>query len=118
MVNAFFIIFSTEIAVRKVRQHFGLTPFIKQIDTVAAEYPAFTNYLYLTYNARENDVVFDGGACMVIGSGVYRIGSSVEFDWCAVGCIRELRKVNFKGKGGEGGCKTRWEGLVCHYVNE
>lgn len=102
MVNAFFIIFSTEIAVRKVRQHFGLTPFIKQIDTVAAEYPAFTNYLYLTYNACENDVVFDGGACMVIGSGVYRIGSSVEFDWCAVGCIRELRKVNFKGTGGEG----------------
>lgn len=84
---------NTEIAVRKVRQHFGLTPFIKQIDTVAAEYPAFTNYLYLTYNARENDVVFDGGACMVIGSGVYRIGSSVEFDWCAVGCIRELRKL-------------------------
>ena len=87
---------------RKVRQHFGLTPFIKQIDTVAAEYPAFTNYLYLTYNACENDVVFDGGACMVIGSGVYRIGSSVEFDWCAVGCIRELRKVIFKGTGGEG----------------
>ncbi|CAH3149400.1 unnamed protein product [Porites evermanni] len=84
---------NTEIAVRKVRQHFGLTPFIKQIDTVAAEYPAFTNYLYLTYNACENDVVFDGGACMVIGSGVYRIGSSVEFDWCAVGCIRELRKL-------------------------
>lgn len=87
------IIFSTEIAVRKVRQHYGLTPFVKQIDTVAAEYPAFTNYLYLTYNACENDVDFDGGACMVIGSGVYRIGSSVEFDWCAVGCIRELRKV-------------------------
>ena len=89
------LIFSTEIAVRKVRQHYGLTPFVKQIDTVAAEYPAFTNYLYLTYNACENDIDFEGGACMVIGSGVYRIGSSVEFDWCAVGCIRELRKVYF-----------------------
>lgn len=78
---------------RKVRQHYGLTPFVKQIDTVAAEYPAFTNYLYVTYNACEDDIDFEGGACMVIGSGVYRIGSSVEFDWCAVGCIRELRKV-------------------------
>ena len=79
---------------RKVRQHYGLTPFVKQIDTVAAEYPAFTNYLYLTYNACEDDIDFESGACMVIGSGVYRIGSSVEFDWCAVGCIRELRKVH------------------------
>ena len=85
--------FSTELAVRKVRQQYGLTPYVKQIDTVAAEYPAFTNYLYLTYNACEDDIDFDSGACMVIGSGVYRIGSSVEFDWCAVGCIRELRKV-------------------------
>lgn len=85
--------FSTELAVRKVRQQYGLTPYVKQIDTVAAEYPAFTNYLYLTYNASEDDIDFESGACMVIGSGVYRIGSSVEFDWCAVGCIRELRKV-------------------------
>ncbi|XP_078362371.1 multifunctional protein CAD-like isoform X2 [Oculina patagonica] len=89
-------IHNTEIAVRKVRQHYGLTPFVKQIDTVAAEYPAFTNYLYVTYNACEDDVDFEGGACMVIGSGVYRIGSSVEFDWCAVGCIRELRKLKKK----------------------
>ena len=87
------LLFSTEIAVRKARQHYGIMPFVKQIDTVAAEYPAFTNYLYLSYNAHENDVDFEGGACMVIGSGVYRIGSSVEFDWCSVGCIRELRKV-------------------------
>lgn len=70
-----------------------ITPCVKQIDTVAAEYPAFTNYLYLTYNATENDVKFLGDATMVLGSGVYRIGSSVEFDCCAVGCIRELRKV-------------------------
>lgn len=67
---------------------------MKQIDTVAAEWPATTNYLYLTYNAVAHDITFVGGYVMVIGSGVYRIGSSVEFDWCAVGCIRELRKVN------------------------
>ena len=66
---------------------------MKQIDTVAAEFPASANYLYLTYNASEDDIVFDESAVMVIGSGVYRIGSSVEFDACAVGCIRELRKV-------------------------
>lgn len=89
-------IHNTELAVRKVRQQYGLTPYVKQIDTVAAEYPAFTNYLYLTYNACEDDIDFDSGACMVIGSGVYRIGSSVEFDWCAVGCIRELRKLKKK----------------------
>ena len=60
---------------------------------MAAEWPAHTNYLYLTYNAGENDLQFPGGYTMVLGSGVYRIGSSVEFDWCAVGCIKELRKV-------------------------
>lgn len=69
-------------------------PCVKQIDTVAAEYPAVTNYLYLTYNGEQSDLDFPGGAMMVLGSGVYRIGSSVEFDWCAVGCIRELRKVS------------------------
>lgn len=66
---------------------------VKQIDTVAAEWPAHTNYLYLTYHGKESDVAFDEPHVMVIGSGVYRIGSSVEFDWCAVGCIKELRKV-------------------------
>lgn len=66
---------------------------VKQIDTVAAEWPAHTNYLYLTYHGMESDVDFDEPHVMVIGSGVYRIGSSVEFDWCAVGCIKELRKV-------------------------
>eukprot|EP00731_Ephydatia_muelleri_P031726 Em0023g233a len=76
-----------------LRKSFGITPFVKQIDTLAAEYPAFTNYLYITYNASSHDLDFPGGAVMVIGSGVYRIGSSVEFDWCAVGCIRELRKL-------------------------
>ena len=69
-------------------------PFVKQIDTVAAEWPAYTNYLYLTYNGIEHDVEFTGNYTMVLGSGVYRVGSSVEFDWCAVGCIRELRRVS------------------------
>lgn len=83
----------TELAVRKQRRELGVIPFVKQIDTVAGEWPASTNYLYVTYNATEHDVSFPGGYTMVIGSGVYRIGSSVEFDWCAVGCLRELRKL-------------------------
>lgn len=87
---------STELAVRKHREETGILPFVKQIDTVAAEWPASTNYLYMTYNACEHDLEFVGGYTMVIGSGVYRIGSSVEFDWCAVGCLRELRKLNKK----------------------
>ena len=87
------VYFSTELVVRKARYELGIRPCVKQIDTVAAEWPAFTNYLYLTYNATENDLSFPGGYTMVLGSGVYRIGSSVEFDWCAVGCIKELRKV-------------------------
>lgn len=84
---------STELVVRKLRQQFNVLPFIKQIDTVAGEWPATTNYLYLTYNAAEHDIQFPGGYTMVVGSGVYRIGSSVEFDWCAVGCLRELRNL-------------------------
>jgi carbamoyl-phosphate synthase large subunit len=62
-------------------------------DTLAAEYPAHTNYLYTTYNASEHDVDFDEHGTMVLGSGVYRIGSSVEFDWCAVTCARKLRDM-------------------------
>lgn len=84
---------STELAVRKLRKELGVLPFVKQIDTVAGEWPASTNYLYLTYNADSHDIPFEGGYTMVIGSGVYRIGSSVEFDWCAVGCLRELRRL-------------------------
>ncbi|XP_059354373.1 CAD protein-like [Carassius carassius] len=87
---------STELAVRKMRRDWKILPVVKQIDTVAAEWPAQTNYLYLTYNGSENDVVFEQPHVMVIGSGVYRIGSSVEFDWCAVGCIIELRKMGYK----------------------
>lgn len=87
---------STELYIRNARVAKGITPFVKQIDTVAAEWPAVTNYLYLTYNAKSHDVQFPGNYIMVLGSGVYRIGSSVEFDWCAVGCIRELRKLGKK----------------------
>ncbi|KAI6001789.1 hypothetical protein EDD15DRAFT_2541398 [Pisolithus albus] len=83
---------STELAVRRLRQEALISPFVKQIDTVAAEFPAFTNYLYTTYNAIEHDVLFDDRGIMVLGSGVYRIGSSVEFDWCAVRAIRTLRE--------------------------
>ncbi|KAE9392757.1 carbamoyl-phosphate synth [Gymnopus androsaceus JB14] len=82
---------STELAVRRLRQELGISPFVRQIDTVAAEFPAFTNYLYTTYNAIENDITFEERGVMVLGSGVYRIGSSVEFDWCAVRAIRTLR---------------------------
>ena len=87
---------STEGAVRQFRVDAGITPFVKQIDTVAAEFPAFTNYLYLTYNGSEHDVSFEDHGVMVLGSGVYRIGSSVEFDWCSVRAIRTLRDQGFK----------------------
>ncbi|KAF9039240.1 carbamoyl-phosphate synthase [Panaeolus papilionaceus] len=83
---------STELAVRRLRQECSIAPFVKQIDTVAAEFPAFTNYLYTTYNAVEHDVEFKDRGVIVLGSGVYRIGSSVEFDWCAVRAIRTLRE--------------------------
>jgi carbamoyl-phosphate synthase/aspartate carbamoyltransferase len=82
--------------VRRLRVEGGITPFVKQIDTVAAEFPAYTNYLYTTYNASEHDVTFDDNGVMVLGSGVYRIGSSVEFDWCAVRAIRTIRESGMK----------------------
>lgn len=83
---------SNEAAVRAHRKSHGVIPFVKRIDTLAAEFPAHTNYLYTTYNASEHDVDFDEHGTMVLGSGVYRIGSSVEFDWCAVTCARSLRE--------------------------
>ena len=83
---------SNELAVRRCRVEAGITPVVKQIDTVAAEFPAFTNYLYLTYNGCEHDITFDSSGVMVLGSGVYRIGSSVEFDWCSVRAVRTLRE--------------------------
>ncbi|GAA5900006.1 hypothetical protein JCM6882_007023 [Rhodosporidiobolus microsporus] len=87
---------SNELAVRRLRLDFGITPRVKQIDTVAAEFPAFTNYLYMTYNGAGHDVDFTDKGVMVLGSGVYRIGSSVEFDWCAVRAIRTIRERGFK----------------------
>lgn len=87
---------TTELVIRKKREEFDIKPFVKQIDTVAAEWPASTNYLYLTYNAVAHDLTFNEPHIMVIGSGVYRIGCSVELDWCAVGCLRELRRLNKK----------------------
>ncbi|CAK9436981.1 uncharacterized protein LODBEIA_P14670 [Lodderomyces beijingensis] len=87
---------SNEVAIRRLRKDAGVIPFVKQIDTVAAEFPAFTNYLYVTYNADSSDVSFDDHGVTVLGSGVYRIGSSVEFDWCAVRAIRTLRDNKIK----------------------
>ena len=87
------IIGATEDVVRAHRKSLGITPYVKRIDTLAAEYPAHTNYLYTTYNATEHDVDFNEHGTMVLGSGVYRIGSSVEFDWCAVTCARKLRDM-------------------------
>ena len=87
---------SNELAVRRLRAEAGIQPVVKQIDTVAAEFPAYTNYLYLTYNGSESDITFNDQGVMVLGSGVYRIGSSVEFDWCSVRAIRTLREQGYK----------------------
>lgn len=78
------------------RKSFNITPNTKQIDTLAAEYPADTNYLYTTYHGSEDDVEPANGGVMVLGSGAYRIGSSIEFDWCAVSAIRTLRSLGKK----------------------
>ncbi|KAG8627809.1 hypothetical protein KVT40_003682 [Elsinoe batatas] len=87
---------TNEQTVRKARLDMGISPVVKQIDTVAAEFDAFTNYLYLTYNGTESDIKFDDQGIMVLGSGVYRIGSSVEFDWCSVTTVRTLRESGYK----------------------
>ena len=87
---------ANELAVRRRRQQLGVVPYVKQIDTLAAEFPAQTNYLYMTYNAKEHDIPFDDNGVMVLGCGPYCIGSSVEFDWCAVSCVRQLRKSGIK----------------------
>ena len=84
--------------VRNHRKSLGILPYVKQIDTLAAEYPAVTNYLYLTYSASEHDVVYenDRRSVIVLGSGAYRIGSSVEFDWCSVNAIETIRKEGLR----------------------
>lgn len=85
--------------VRQYRKSLGVTPVVKQIDTLAAEFPAKTNYLYLTYNGTAHDINYekDGKSIIVLGSGAYRIGSSVEFDWCSVNCLNTIRKCGWRG---------------------
>ncbi|MEI6575834.1 MAG: carbamoyl-phosphate synthase (glutamine-hydrolyzing) large subunit [Bacteroidota bacterium] len=84
--------------VRENRKGRGILPSVKQIDTMAAEYPAQTNYLYLTYSGDENDVEFknDKGSVIVLGSGAYRIGSSVEFDWSCVSALRSVSRAGYR----------------------
>jgi carbamoyl-phosphate synthase large subunit len=84
--------------VRQFRKEYGIVPVVKQIDTLAAEYPAQTNYLYLTYSGTENDVQYQGDhrSIVVLGSGAYRIGSSVEFDWCGVQALETIRKEGWR----------------------
>lgn len=84
--------------VRHLRKGYGIMPCVKQIDTLAAEYPAQTNYLYLTYNGNENDVTYlhDHRSIIVLGSGAYRIGSSVEFDWCSVNALMTVKKEGWR----------------------
>ncbi|MFP4061021.1 MAG: carbamoyl-phosphate synthase (glutamine-hydrolyzing) large subunit [Bacteroidales bacterium] len=84
--------------VRAFRKQHGILPTVKQIDTLAAEYPARTNYLYLTYSGEEHDIEFenDGKSVVVLGSGAYRIGSSVEFDWCSVNALNTVNEQNYR----------------------
>ncbi|MGA2587082.1 MAG: carbamoyl-phosphate synthase (glutamine-hydrolyzing) large subunit [Candidatus Aminicenantales bacterium] len=89
---------SDELDVRKKRTRLRVLPVVKQIDTLAAEYPARTNYLYMTYHGQEDDVRFGpgGNKVMVLGSGSYSIGSSVEFDWCCVSAVVHLKKMGYE----------------------
>ena len=86
------------LVVRNLRKGYGIVPYVKQIDTLAAEYPAQTNYLYLTYAAVAHDISFerDKRSIIVLGSGAYRIGSSVEFDWCGVQALHTIRKEGYR----------------------
>ncbi len=84
--------------IREFRKQHNIVPSVKQIDTLAAEYPAMTNYLYLTYNGSTNDINYenDGKSVIVLGSGAYRIGSSVEFDWCSVNAVNTIMKEGYR----------------------
>ena len=86
------------LVVRNLRKTYGILPVVKQIDTLAAEYPAQTNYLYLTYSGVASDVRFDNDrrSIVVLGSGAYRIGSSVEFDWCGVQALNTIRREGYR----------------------
>jgi len=100
------LVFKTEIKnpeqdmlnIRKYRKERNIFPYVKQIDTLAAEYPAQTNYLYLTYSGIEHDVDFPGdrNSVIVLGSGAYRIGSSVEFDWCSVNTLNAVKEAGYR----------------------
>ncbi len=88
---------STELGVREYRKELNIIPVVKQIDTLAAEYPAQTNYLYLTYHGNEDDISLgEKNQIVVLGGGAYRIGSSVEFDWCCVNAVMALNKIDKK----------------------
>jgi len=84
--------------IRNYRKEHSIVPYVHQIDTLAAEYPAVTNYLYLTYHATEHDIEFenDGRSVVVLGSGAYRIGSSVEFDWCSVNALKTIHDQGYR----------------------
>ena len=84
--------------VRALRNEYGIKPVVKQIDTLAAEYPAQTNYLYMTYNGTTHDIAYenDGKYVVVVGSGAYRIGSSVEFDWCSVNALLTVKREGWR----------------------
>ena len=86
------------LVVRQLRKNYGILPVVKQIDTLAAEYPAQTNYLYVTYAGVKSDITFenDHRSIIVLGSGAYRIGSSVEFDWCGVQALNTIRKEGYR----------------------
>ena len=86
------------LAVRSQRKQQGIIPVVKQIDTLAAEYPAETNYLYLTYSGTHSDINYEGEgrSVVVLGSGAYRIGSSVEFDWCGVNALQTIREQGYR----------------------
>jgi carbamoyl-phosphate synthase large subunit len=83
--------------IRRMRKNRGIVPCVKQVDTLAAEFPAVTNYLYQTYNGMEDDIKFEGGdSVIVLGSGAYCIGSSVEFDWCCVNTVSTLKRLGYR----------------------
>ena len=90
---------AAEDIVRAFRKAHGIVPCVKQIDTLAADYPAATNYLYLTYGGNFNDIKYqhDRNSVIVLGSGAYRIGSSVEFDWCSVNALQTIRNQGYRG---------------------
>ena len=96
--NGYSNMHQASLVVRNRRKQLGILPVVKQIDTLAAEYPAQTNYLYVTYSGATNDIQYenDKRSIIVLGSGAYRIGSSVEFDWCGVQALNTIRKEGWR----------------------